>query len=76
MILQYPGHDKSSNRRPQTSRRPIVENLEGRQLLSGFGSVPDPMKVYQAAVVIERAHFNAGSHIHHIVRDVQSFRQA
>ena len=42
--------DHSSTRQPQR-RRPLVEDLEGRRLLSAFTATPDVQKVREAALV-------------------------
>jgi Planctomycete extracellular len=52
MNLQFFRNANGSNRRPQT-RRPIVENLEGRQLLSSL--VADIQKVPVVAIAIPGA---------------------
>ncbi len=49
-LLQFSEHGNSSNRRLQSRRRPIVEDLEGRQLLSGV--VADVQKVRDADVIL------------------------
>jgi hypothetical protein len=50
MNLQHILHGNRSNRRPQVRRRPIVDDLEGRQLLSSL--VPEVQKVREAAMVV------------------------
>jgi hypothetical protein len=68
MNLQHILHGTRSNRRPQVRRRPIVDDLEGRQLLSSL--VPEVQKVPEAASAFQGlvgSHFGAdaiqGSHI-------------
>ncbi len=68
MNLQHILHGTRSNRRPQVRRRPIVDDLEGRQLLSSL--VPEVQKVPEAASAFQGlvgSHFGAdaiqGSHV-------------
>jgi hypothetical protein len=49
-LLQFSDHENGSNRRLQSRRRPIIEDLEGRQLLSGV--VADVQKVRDADVIL------------------------
>ncbi len=68
-VLQFSRRENRSNRRLQSRRRPMVEGLEGRQLLSGLSAgkvsvVADVQKVREAAVIIQS------------VADVQKAREA
>jgi hypothetical protein len=51
--------DRASTRRPQVSRQPLVETLEGRQLLSTVAAIQGaPIGTTVAA--IQGAHFPSG----------------
>jgi hypothetical protein len=63
--LQFFRHGNGSNRRLPARRRPIVEDLEGRQLLSGtagyhIGIVADVQKVRECAVANQGNHGGTG----------------
>ena len=68
-LLQFSRRENRSNRRLQSRRHPMVEGLEGRQLLSGLSAgkasvVADVQKVREAGITF------------HGVEDVQAARRS